>query len=68
MQPGKELIQEVRAGFIRQGTSLSAFCRENEIEGKTVHRLLSGDWNGPIAKQKRKKIMAAAKVPVLQSS
>jgi len=62
MQPGQQLIQEVRAGFIRQGTSLNAYCRNNGIEGKTVHRLLSGKWDGEVAKRKRKQLMDAANV------
>jgi len=62
MQPGQELIQEVRAGFIKQGTSLSAYCRENGIEGKTVHRLLSGKWDGKKARAIRQQLIEAAGV------
>jgi len=68
MQPGKELINEVRAGFVRQGTSLNAYCRENDISGKNVHKLLNGNWNGPKAKAIRKKIMEASKVIYFESA
>ncbi len=68
MQPGQELVQEVRAGFIKQGTSLSAYCRQNGIEGKTVHRLLSGKWDGKKAREIRAQLIEAANVKTYQDS
>ena len=62
MEPGQELIHQVRAGFIKQGTNLSAYCRDNSIDGGNVYRLLRGEWNGEKAKLLRAQIMTAAKV------
>jgi len=70
MQPGKELIQEVRAGFIRQGTTLGFYCRNNNIDGGNVYRLLRGEWNGDKAKALRSQIIEASgvKAPEVKDS
>jgi len=60
MQPGKQLIQEVRAGFIKQGTTLSEYCKKNKIDGGNVYRLLRGDWDGVKAKVIRSQIIEAS--------
>ena len=62
MQPGQELIQEVRAGFIRQGSTLSEYCRDNVIDGGNVYRPLRGQWNSDKAKARRAQIIEAAKI------
>jgi len=68
MQPSQELVQEVRAGFIKQGTSLAAYCRENGIEGKTVHRLLNGRWDGRKAREIRAQLIEAANVNAIKDN
>lgn len=59
---GPEILSQVRAGFVLQGTSLQAWCREQGLLRQNVRKCLLGEWNGPKAKQLRKKIIEAARV------
>jgi lambda repressor-like predicted transcriptional regulator len=54
-------IQEVRAGFVRQGTSLTAFCREQGLDRRHVHSALSGRWTGPTASKVAARVAAASR-------
>lgn len=60
MQPSQQLLNEVRASFIRQGTSLKQFCRENNIDTSNIYRYLRGDHTGEKA--------TAAIAPVLKAA
>jgi len=64
MQVGKQLIQHVRAGFIRQGSSLNAYCRDNSIDNSNVYKALIGNWNGKKAKALRDKLIEASESDV----
>lgn len=64
MQEGKELTQEVRAGFIKQGTSLAAYCRDNNIDSSNVYKALRGKWNGKKSQALIKKLIDASKVDI----
>jgi lambda repressor-like predicted transcriptional regulator len=55
------LIQEVRAGFVLQGTSLTEFCREQGLDRRHVHSALSGRWKGPKANALAQKVFAASR-------
>lgn len=45
--PSKQLVNQVRAHFISQGTSLSAWCREHGHYPSNVRQALQGTWDGP---------------------
>lgn len=55
-----ELVRQVRAGFVRQGTSLTAFCRRHAMDPANVRKALQGDWDGPKGRQVRKLVIRAA--------
>lgn len=59
-EPSLDLYQEVLAGFVRQRTSLAAWCRANGTHPSNVNRCLVGAWNGPRAKALRARVCAAA--------
>jgi len=62
MQPGQELIQLVRAGFIMQGTTLWGFCRVNGLDANNARKSLLGKWNGKKAIALRERLIESAKV------
>ena len=43
----KHLVQQVRAGFILRGTTMSAWARQNGLDPSTVRQALYGTWYGP---------------------
>jgi hypothetical protein len=51
----------VRAGFIKRGTSLKAFCRENGIDDSHASKALLGKWQGEKATELKNRLMAASK-------
>ncbi len=61
--PGRELYNQVRGGFVTQGTSLGRWCRENDIKAQNALNCLVGGWNGPKAKALRVKLIEAANIP-----
>jgi len=67
MQPSQELLNQVKAGFVRQGTTLAAYCRDNNIDGGNVYRLLRGDWNGKKAKAIRSQLITASRIDDLST-
>jgi len=46
MQPSKELRQQVRAGFIKQGISLQSYCLDSDIDSSNAAKALAGKWKG----------------------
>lgn len=52
----------VRAGFVRQGTTLSAWCDANGVKRQNATRALLGTWNGPKAQCLVERLKAAAGV------
>jgi gp16 family phage-associated protein len=48
LQPGRSLYLSIRAAFIRQGTSLAAWCREHRYNQSNVAASLMGSWNGQL--------------------
>ena len=58
--PGAELIRLVRAGFIIKGTSLQAWCEENNKNAGNARHALFGSWDGNKAKRLRAEIIKAS--------
>lgn len=54
--------QEIRIGFISQGTSLHAFCKENGIHRPNARKAYSGKWNGKKAQELRERLAKAANI------
>lgn len=60
--PSRELYNQVRAGFIIKGDTLSVWCRENGISPTNAKQCLMGSWDGPKAKTLRKRIIKASRI------
>lgn len=60
---GRELYLETRAGFVRAGTSLGVWCRENGVRPQNARQALMGAWAGPKATGLVARMVAASKVP-----
>ncbi|HPE80989.1 MAG TPA: hypothetical protein PKZ35_13410 [Gammaproteobacteria bacterium] len=58
--PGRELYLRVRAGFILQDTTVSAWCEVQGIPRQHALAVLTGQWNGPKAKRLRTRIIEAS--------
>lgn len=58
--PNQELYLQVRAGFITQGTTLTAWCREREVNPTNAKSALAGVWNGPKGKALRSELIEAS--------
>lgn len=59
---GASLYAKVRASFITQGTTLSAWCEKNEVWPASVRSALLGHWSGNKATVLINKVLAAAKI------
>lgn len=55
-----DILQAVRAAFILNGSSLGAWCRENEIDPARAWRALQGKNVGPVSERLRARILAAS--------
>ncbi len=58
--PGMELFLNVRAGFVRQNTTFSEWCRKKEINRSNARQALIGSWDGPKAKALRAQLVKAS--------
>ena len=61
-QTKSNIVNQVRAGFTHQGTSLDAYCNDNNLDGKNMHRYLRGEIKSDKAKQEAAQVIAAAKI------
>ena len=59
-EPGLGLMQQVRAGFVLQGTTFSAWCKANQISQYNARDAVIGSWNGPKGKALRAQIVKAS--------
>ncbi len=59
MQLSQELVYEVHCSFIKQGTSLKAFCLKNEIDTGNIYRYLRGEINSEKAILARELVIKA---------
>lgn len=49
LQPSPALYAQVRAGFVKQGTSLNQWCIAHSLHRQSARKLLLGEWKGPTA-------------------
>lgn len=63
-----ELFLEIKAGFVRQGTSFTQWCRENDVDRQNARVAILGGWRGPKASALIEKITKAAGVELPQES
>ncbi len=61
----KKELQNVKIGFIRQGTNISRYCEENGINHSHAFRVFSGAWKGEKATALRERLIAASKGKVV---
>lgn len=47
--PSPDLYAQVRAGFVRQGTTLNKWCIAHGIHRQSARKVLLGQWKGPTA-------------------
>ncbi|WP_084609843.1 hypothetical protein [Sedimenticola selenatireducens] len=60
--PGIDLHLKVRANFITQGTTFSAWCREHGVNNGNARAALIGSWDGPKGRALREKLLEASGV------
>lgn len=59
---GRDLYLRVRAAFVTRDTSLRAWCIKNHVFLQNARDCLLGVWDGPAAKELRRRICEAAGV------
>lgn len=57
-----QLMRQVRAGFVLQGTTYTQWCREQGVDPSLVRQAIYGLWNGPKGRACRTKVLRAAGV------
>lgn len=58
--PGPDLVKQVRAGFVLNGTTLGRWCREQHIPPQHARLALLGGWNGPKGSALRERLITVA--------
>lgn len=58
--PGPELMNQVRAGFLLQNTTLAEWCREHGINASAARQAVYGTWNGAKGQAMRARVLKAA--------
>lgn len=56
LTPSRDLYNRVRAGFVMQGSSLTAWCNKHDVKPQNVLHCLVGSWNGPKSQALREQI------------
>jgi len=59
-EPGKDLYQKVRGGFISQGLTLTGWCRDNNMHPSNARSSLIGSWDGKKGRELREKLIIAS--------
>lgn len=59
----KERHRRIRAGFVTQGTSFTAWCTANGVKHQNARKAINGEWTGPRASALVAMILQAAGVP-----
>lgn len=62
VKPGPELVRETRVGFIRQGSSLRAWCIDNRVSQAYISNVLYGRTNGECAQAWRDRVVSEAQI------
>ncbi|MEJ1341202.1 MAG: hypothetical protein RPU14_03890 [Candidatus Sedimenticola sp. (ex Thyasira tokunagai)] len=60
--PSLDLHLKVRAGFIIQGTTFSAWCRKHGVNNGNARAALIGSWDGPKGRALRVELLDASGV------
>lgn len=58
-RPAPADVQAIRAAFVAQGTSLTAWCAAQGLHRPNVMKALSGEWAGPKAEEVRAQVFHA---------
>ena len=58
----KNELNEIRAGFVRQGTSLNAYLKSKKLHQGNTYKAFDGSWNGKKAQEFRKSLAQAANI------
>ncbi len=56
----KDRMNRIRSGFISQGSSLAAWCREEGMNRGNVYKALLQEWRGTKADQIVQKVLSAS--------
>lgn len=59
-KPSRELLNQVKAHFVAQGTTLSAWCRDHGHYPSNVRQALQGTWDGPVGRALREQLCVEA--------
>jgi hypothetical protein len=59
-----QLVAQVRAGFVTQGTTLHAWCQSYGVDYSNAFKALSGKWSGRKAAELTERIVKASKAKV----
>ena len=62
IKPNRDFYNLVRAGFTAQGSSLTKWCKNEDINAQTAISCLVGTWDGPKARKLRARLVEAAGV------
>ena len=68
IEAGRDLLMKVRGAFVYHNSSLSKWCRDNNVEMTHARDCLLGGWNGPKAKALRAKLVSASRVAELSQN
>lgn len=62
LTPSPELYAEVRAGFVRQRSSLNKWCKANGARRQNARDALLGVWNGRKARLLIERLVTASQM------
>lgn len=62
LAPSKDLMRDVRIGFIKQGTTFTDWCRRHSIHGPSARAAVIGSWDGPKGRAMRARVVRASGV------
>lgn len=60
LTPSRDLYNRVRAGFVIQGSSLTAWCNSHGVKQQNILHCLVGSWNGPKSQALREQVVIDA--------
>ena len=64
--PGDDLFVQIRASFIKNRTTFSAWCRTEKVGVSNARMAIYGHWNGPKGKKLRAKAIEASGLKSLE--
>ncbi|MBF0108031.1 MAG: hypothetical protein HQL76_02490 [Magnetococcales bacterium] len=60
------IFPKVKAGFVEQGTTFTAWCRQRKVNTSNAKAALLGAWTGPKARALKAELLVAAKISQIQ--